>query len=224
MPADVAGDDDVVEQHGVGPAVLEIQELLVDPFVGDGDGARLAQEVPGLRVGQRPDAQVAQRGQVAHPIVAPPGDQALAEQIVRAREADARGPCRRHLDAVHGDVERAALERRDQRGPVVLDHTRADAERTSQRVREVDLEAREHAVVGRILEGVGLAPLFVGAPAELAARRDPAESAPRVGGRAGRRARSSPEGGQRSSSEGEGTHGRLYHGGRGSKRRPVLIS
>ena len=176
MAADVAGDDDVVEQHGVRPTVLEIHELLVDPLVGDRDGARLAQQVPGLRVGQRSDAQVAQRAQVAHPIVAAAGDQPLAEDVVRAGEADAGGARRRHLDAVEGDVEGAPLERRDQRRPVVLDHARADPERARQGIRQVDLEAAERAAARGILEGVGLAPLFVGAPEQLPARRDPCQS------------------------------------------------
>ena len=164
MPSQVTGHDDVVEQHGVGATVLEVDELLVDPLVGDGVGARRAQEIPGLRVGQRADPQAAQRRQIADAGVAAAGDQALREQVVRAREAHPRGARRRHLDAVHGDVERAPLQRRDQRRPIVLDHTRPHAERARQRVRQIDLEADQRAAGRRIFVGVRLAPLLVGAP------------------------------------------------------------
>ena len=182
MASDVAVDDDVVEQHGVRPTVLEIHELFVDPLVGDGDGAGLAQQVPGLRVGQRPDPQTAQRGkpapreQIGHALVVSPGDQPLPEDVIRAREADARRARRCHLDAVEGDVEGAPLERGDQRRPVVLDHARANPERACQGVCQVDLEAAQRAAAPRILEGVRLAPLFVSAPEQLPARRDPCQS------------------------------------------------
>ena len=45
-----------------------------------------------------------------------------------------------------------------------------------QRIGQVDLEAAERAAARRILEGVGLSPLFVGAPEQLAARRNPRQS------------------------------------------------
>src|SRR5206468_772273 len=78
----------------------------------------------------------------------------------------ARPARRRHLDPVEGHVEVAALERGDQRLPVVLRELGAHAEAAREPLGDLDLEAGEPAPVARVLEDVRLAALHVAAPAE----------------------------------------------------------
>jgi hypothetical protein len=76
------------------------------------------------------------------------------------------------LEPVHRDVEVAALERRDQVRPVVLDEALLHAEAAGERVHDVDLEADDLRRVAGVLPEVGLAALDVGAPRDLAAFLD----------------------------------------------------
>jgi len=85
MPGFVAIDDDVVQQHRGGPPVLEVDERLVDAFVGDRHRARAEQHVPPLRARERADTLPAQRREIAQPcLVFRAGHQPLGEQKVRA--------------------------------------------------------------------------------------------------------------------------------------------
>jgi len=152
----VAAGDDVVEEHGAQPAALEIQVRLLDALVEDRlHPGRGAHQVERERALERAHALAAQIAEAVHgPVLA------------------ARG---RHLDAVEGHVEVAALERGDQRLPVVLRELGAHVEAARQRVGDLDLEAREPAPVARVLEDVGLAALHVAAPAERPPRVQPRE-------------------------------------------------
>jgi hypothetical protein len=117
----------------------------------------------------------AQIAEAVHGPVLAPHDERLGEGEVRPREGDPRAARGRHLDAVEGHVEVAALERGDQRLPVVLRELGAHVEAARQCVGDLDLEAREAAPVARVLEDVGLAALHVAAPAERPPRAQPRE-------------------------------------------------
>jgi len=96
-----------------------------------------------------------------------------------------RAPRLCHLEAVHRDVEVAALEGREERLPVVLHELRAHAEPARERIRELHLEADETAAA-RILEHVRLPALDVAAPAQRTAGVQAGERVvvghPRAGG------------------------------------------
>ncbi len=59
MTGRVSVDDDVVQQNGVGAPVLQIDERLLDAFIGDRVRPRLLQRVPRLGGGERPDPEPA---------------------------------------------------------------------------------------------------------------------------------------------------------------------
>ena len=172
----VAVRDDVVHQHGVGPALVEIEVRLLDTLVGHRLRARLAEEIVGHRARQAADAAPPERREIGTKRRVPAAcHQALGEEVVRTGERDARRTRGRHLEPVHGDVEGAALERRDERGPVVLHELLAHAEARRELPGEIDLEASELSV--RCLRREGLAALHVAAPAEHALGADALETA-----------------------------------------------
>ena len=78
-----------------------------------------------------------------HLVLVPADHQGLREGIVRAREGETVASWRGDLEAVHDDVEVAALERRDQHLPVVLHERGPHAEAAGQRIGDLDLEADE---------------------------------------------------------------------------------
>src|SRR6185503_11113432 len=84
---------------------------------------------------------------------------------------------RRVLEAVESDVEVAALERRHQIRPVVLNEPRLHAEPARDRLRDVDLEADDLRRIVRILVKVRLAALQIGAPGQLVTLLDRGERA-----------------------------------------------
>src|SRR5205814_1820998 len=150
----------VVEEHGAQPAALEIQVRLLHPLVEHRlHAGRGAQQVERERALERAHAFAPEIAEAAHRPVVAPHHERLGKGVVRPREGDARPARRRHLDAVEGHVEVAALERGDQRLPVVLHELGAHAEAARERVGDLDLEAREPAPVARVLEDVGLAAL-----------------------------------------------------------------
>ena len=80
------------------------------------------------------------------------------------REQHPPGAGGRHLEAVEHDIEGAALERGDQRAPVVLHELGLDAELRGEGLGEVDLEALELALVVGVLIYIGGAALNIRAP------------------------------------------------------------
>src|SRR2546422_10361946 len=117
----VAAGDDVVEEHGAQPAALEIQVRLLHALVEHSlHAGRGAHQVERERALERAHALATQIAEAVHGPVLAPHDERLGEGEVRPREGDPRAARGRHLDAVEGHAEVAALERGDQRLPVVL--------------------------------------------------------------------------------------------------------
>src|SRR5439155_1130858 len=110
---------------------------------------RGAHQVERERALERAHALATQIAEAVHGPVLAPHDERLGEGEVRPREGDPRAARGRHLDAVEGHVEVAALERGDQRLPVVLRELGAHLEPARQRVGDLHLEAREPAPVAR---------------------------------------------------------------------------
>ncbi len=110
----------------------------------------------------------------------------LGVREVRRRQQDAVAALGGGLEAVHHDVEVAALERRHQVRPVVVVELGAHAEPAGDRVDDVDLEADDAGRVSGVLVDVGCATGEVGAVGE---HPRSAHFRQRVAGRGLRRAR-----------------------------------
>ena len=119
-----------------------------------------------------------------------PGDQLQRVDVIGPAEADGLDAVGRDLHAVHGEIEVAPLQARNQALEVVLDELDAAAEFLLQGLGQIDLEADVAVGVLGVLADVGGAAFGVGGPAQRRLRRSVGASPP---GPPAQRERSQPE-------------------------------
>src|SRR3954462_493215 len=99
---------------------------------------------------------------------AAPHDELLGEREVGPADERLGADGLRVLDAVHGDVEIAAHERREEVAPVVLHEPLADAEALPQPFGDEDLESFQLRRIARVAIDERLPALQVAPPGQLA--------------------------------------------------------
>jgi hypothetical protein len=184
LTAAIAIGNHVVEQHPLYPAPGEVQIGLLLPFVQHHLRVLCLKQILSHRLVQGSDApprqlsQSVQRRAGAH-------SQGLSVHEVRSAESKPCAARRGILQTIQGEIEVAALERRDQVRPIVLVKFGTQAELTGQRFGDLHFEADDHPRLRRALVHVRFTALQIRTPTELArsAHRSPISA--RDGGRPG---------------------------------------
>jgi hypothetical protein len=172
----VLGDGEV-HQHRIHPSQLQVLVRLGLAVVEIGGDLLLLQEPRRRRVVERADpaAQRFDLLQSLEAIVVGPRRELQAVDVVRPREAQLPLAIGRHFQAVHGEVEIAALQAQRQLRIAVLDELDLASQLLLQGLDKIDLEADVLPRVLRIFEDVRRAPFRIRAPLQ------------RLGGESGRR-------------------------------------